>query len=74
MENGGGDVEVAESRRAERSLLITSMIVGSADNIRRILLQALMSRRVVSRALARILLKKGVEAIKGPSSYRPILG
>ena len=62
---------VSESRRA--SLLITSVIMGSADDVQRLFLQALMSRRVVTKALARILLKKCVEAVKGPSSH-PIRG
>ena len=62
---------VAEPRRA--SLLITSVIMGSADDVQRLFLQALMSRRVVTKALARILLKKCVEAVKGPSSH-PIHG
>jgi hypothetical protein len=47
--------------------------MGSADDVQRLFLQALMSRRVVTKALARILLKKCVEAVKGPSSY-PIRG
>ena len=42
--------------------------MGPADDVERLFLQALISRRVVTKALARILLKKCVEAVKGPSS------
>jgi hypothetical protein len=47
--------------------------MASADDVQRLFLQALMSRRVVTKALARILLKKCVEAVKGPPSH-PVLG
>jgi len=45
------------------------VLVGSVDDVQQLFLQALMSRRVVKRALARILLRKCVEAVKGPSSH-----
>ena len=51
------------------SPLTTSVIVGSADDVQQLFLQALMSRRVVTRALARILLRRCVKAVKGPSSH-----
>jgi len=42
--------------------------MASADDVQRLFLQAIVSRRVVTKALARVLLKKCVEAVKGPPS------